>query len=215
MKNSELFLYLVTNRYDYSLAEFLQRIDEACQNGVTMVQLREKDATSREYYELARAVKKVTDRHHLPLIIDDRADVCLAVGAAGVHIGDDELPVAVTRRLIGPDKILGVSAKTVERALEARTEGADYLGVGAIFPTATKKDPVRTTIAELKEIVDESGLPTVAIGGIKEGNLQEFAGSGIDGVAIVSDIMKAGDTGAKVRALAEKLKGVLADGNDQ
>lgn len=205
----ELYLYLVTGRYQLSDEAFLQVIAEACQNGVTLVQLREKELSTHAFYELAKQVKAVTDRYQVPLIINDRVDICLAVDAAGVHIGDDELPVSVTRKLIG-DKILGVSAKTVARGLEAKAEGADYLGVGAIFPTKTKES-APTSVATLKEIVQVVGLPVVAIGGIKENNLETFKETGIDGVAIVSEIMLAPHVSQKVMTITNKLKEVVKE----
>ncbi|MCY7160035.1 thiamine phosphate synthase, partial [Streptococcus mitis] len=133
MNREALRLYLVTNRYQDSVESFLEKVETACRSGVTIVQLREKNLTTNQYYQLAKKVKEITDAYQVPLIIDDRLDVCLAVDAAGLHIGDDELPVSVARKVLGPEKILGVTAKTVKRALEAETWGADYLGTGAIF----------------------------------------------------------------------------------
>jgi thiamine-phosphate pyrophosphorylase len=187
----------------------LAKIAAACENGVTMVQLREKMLSTRAYFELAQRVKLITDRYQIPLIIDDRVDICLAVDAAGVHIGDDELPVAMTRQLIGPDKVLGVSTKTVETAVAAVAAGADYLGVGAIFPTQTKANAAVTPIAILKAITAQVAVPVVAIGGVKEANLATFKDTGIAGVAIVSEIMQAPDIAHKVQALRTKLKAVL------
>ena len=209
MKATDLRLYLVTHRYDDTPAAFLAKIAAACENGVTMVQLREKQLNTRDYYDLAMRVKLITDRYQIPLVIDDRVDICLAVDAAGVHIGDDELPVAVTRQLIGSDKILGVSTKTVVTATAAAAAGADYLGVGAIFPTQTKAAAPLTTLATLKAITAAVPIPVVAIGGIKATNLATFKDTGIAGVAIVSDIMQAPDTAQKVQALSAKLKEVL------
>lgn len=206
MNATDLNLYLVTHRYDDNEATFLAKIAAACENDVTMVQLREKMLSTRAYFELAQRVKLITDRYQIPLIIDDRVDICLAVDAAGVHIGDDELPVAMTRQLIGPDKVLGVSTKTVETAVAA---GADYLGVGAIFPTQTKADAPVTPIATLKAITAQVAVPVVAIGGVKEANLATFKDTGIAGVAIVSEIMQAPDISHKVQALHTKLKAVL------
>ena len=123
MNREALRLYLVTNRYQDSLESFLEKIETACRSGVTIVQLREKNLTTNQYYQLAKQVKEITDAYQVPLIIDDRLDVCLAVDAAGLHIGDDELPVSVARQVLGPDKILGVTAKTVKRALEAEEGG--------------------------------------------------------------------------------------------
>lgn len=209
MNATDLKLYLVTHRYDDNEATFLAKIAAACENGVTMVQLREKMLSTRAYFELAQRVKLITDRYQIPLIIDDRVDICLAVDAAGVHIGDDELPVAMTRQLIGPDKVLGVSTKTVETAVAAVAAGADYLGVGAIFPTQTKANAAVTPIATLKAITAQVAVPVVAIGGVKEANLGTFKETGIAGVAIVSEIMQAPDITHKVQALRTKLKAVL------
>ncbi|MEK0384275.1 thiamine phosphate synthase [Lacticaseibacillus paracasei] len=209
MNATDLNLYLVTHRYDDNEATFLAKIAAACENDVTMVQLREKMLSTRAYFELAQRVKLITDRYQIPLIIDDRVDICLAVDAAGVHIGDDELPVAMTRQLIGPDKVLGVSTKTVETAVAAVAAGADYLGVGAIFPTQTKADAPVPRIATLKAITAQVAVPVVAIGGVKEANLATFKDTGIAGVAIVSEIMQAPDIAHKVQALRTKLKAVL------
>lgn len=209
-KAMDLTLYLVTGRYDFHDDQFLAVIEEACKNGVTLVQLREKELLTSSFYELALKVKAITDRYHIPLIINDRVDVCLAVDAAGVHIGDDELPVDVVRSLIGSEKILGVSAKTVERGLEAEKAGADYLGIGAIFPTKTKETPL-TSIETLKAINGAVTIPSVAIGGIKEENLVNFRGTGIAGVSIVSEIMLAEEVGKKVRSLRQKIAEIVGE----
>ncbi len=203
MIEKALSLYLVTTTEDISEKKFLEIIIEACEGGITMLQLREKEATTHDFYELALKVKKITDSYNIPLIINDRVDICLAVDADGVHIGDDELPVWKTRELIGSDKLLGVSTKTVSRGIVAKFEGADYLGVGAINPTTTKVQTKLTSMAKLKEIINEVKLPVVAIGGVKEDNILTFSGSGISGVAIVSDIMKAKDVPTKVLRLQE------------
>ncbi|WP_370632578.1 thiamine phosphate synthase [Marinilactibacillus sp. Marseille-P9653] len=197
----ELTLYLVTGRYDFDEASFLTVIKTACENGVTLVQLREKEATTNDFYRLAQKVKDLTDQFAVPLIINDRVDVCLAVDAAGVHIGDDELPVEVVRRLIGKDRILGVSAKDVERAKEAEKAGADYLGVGAIYPTKTKKNPERTSIETLKTIVSSVNIPIVAIGGLKENNIDSLRHTGIAGVSVVTELMLAEDVAQKTQRL--------------
>lgn len=201
MDKKSLELYLVTDRYDYSLERFLKIIEEACQNGVTIVQLREKDITTKEYYDLALAVKKITTKYHIPLIIDDRLDVCLAADADGLHIGDDELPVSIVRKLLGPDKILGVSAKSVARAMEAEEEGADYLGVGAMYPTKTKVVTKLISFDTLTAITDKVHIPTVVIGGINAERIKYFKNTGIAGVCMVSEIMKAENVSAKVEQL--------------
>ena len=213
--NKTLALYLVTARYDWKEEDFLKKVEEACRSGVTLVQLREKECSTREYYELATKVKDITDKYHIPLIIDDRVDVCLAVNASGVHIGADELPVEVVRNMIGNDKILGVTAKTVERALEAEKNGADYLGVGAIYPTTTKVITQPTSIKTLKAIATTVSIPIVAIGGIKEDNMEPLEGTGIAGVAIVSEIMKADNIQEKCQSLRKKVAKILGgEAND-
>ena len=196
----QLKVYLVTVRYDFSDTEFLKRIETACRSGVTLVQLREKEVSTRRFYELAVKVKAVTDAYQIPLIINDRVDIYLAVDAAGVHIGDDELPVALVRKLVGSTKIVGVSAKTVARGVEAENEGADYLGVGAIFPTTTKDSPL-TSLQTLSEIAAAVTIPVVAIGGIKEENIEQLMGTRVAGVSLVSEIMLAEQITEKVQGL--------------
>ena len=207
----QLKVYLVTGRYDFSDTEFLNRIETACRSGVTLVQLREKEVSTRRFYELAVKVKAVTDAYQIPLIINDRVDICLAVDAAGVHIGDDELPVALVRKLVGSTKIVGVSAKTVARGVEAENEGVDYLGVGAIFPTMTKDSPL-TSLQTLSEIAAAVTIPVVAIGGIKEENIEQLMGTGVAGVSLVSEIMLAEQITEKVQGLMRVTERMLEAG---
>ena len=209
MNREALRLYLVTNRYQDSLERFLEKVETACRSGVTIVQLREKNLTTNQYYQLAKQVKEITDAYQVPLIIDDRLDVCLAVDAAGLHIGDDELPVSVTRQVLGPEKILGVTAKTVKRALEAEEGGADYLGTGAIFPTTTKENAPITLISTLKTICQRVAIPVVAIGGLTSENIDQLIGTGIAGVAVVRDLMQAEDVEAKTQAFLTKLDDII------
>ena len=209
MNREALRLYLVTNRYQDSLESFLEKVETACRSGVTIVQLREKNLTTNQYYHLAKQVKKITDAYQVPLIIDDRLDVCLAVDAAGLHIGDDELPVSVARQVLGPEKILGVTAKTVKRALEAEEGGADYLGTGAIFPTTTKENAPITLISTLKTICQRVAIPVVAIGGLTSENIDQLIGTGIAGVAVVRDLMQAEDIEAKTKAFLTKLDDII------
>ena len=210
MNREALRLYLVTNRYQDSLESFLEKVETACRSGVTIVQLREKNLTTNQYYQLAKQVKEITDAYQVPLIIDDRLDVCLAVDAAGLHIGDDELPVSVARQVLGPDKILGVTAKTVKRALEAEEGGADYLGTGAIFPTTTKENAPITLISTLKTICQRVAIPVVAIGGLTSENIDQLVGTGIAGVAVVRDLMQAEDIEAKTQAFLTKLDDIIS-----
>ena len=210
MNREALRLYLVTNRYQDSLESFLEKIETACRSGVTIVQLREKNLTTNQYYQLAKQVKEITDAYQVPLIIDDRLDVCLAVDAAGLHIGDDELPVSVARQVLGSDKILGVTAKTVKRALEAEESGADYLGTGAIFPTTTKENAPITLISTLKTICQRVAIPVVAIGGLTSENIAQLIGTGIAGVAVVRDLMQAEDIETKTQAFLTKLDDIIS-----
>ena len=210
MNREALRLYLVTNRYQDSLENFLEKVETACRLGVTIIQLREKNLTTNQYYQLAKQVKEITDAYQVPLIIDDRLDICLAVDAAGLHIGDDELPVSVARKVLGPEKILGVTAKTVQRALEAETSGADYLGTGAIFPTTTKENAPITLISTLKTICQTVAIPVVAIGGLTSENIDQLIGTGIAGVAVVRDLMQAEDMEAKTQAFLTKLDDIVS-----
>lgn len=209
MLKETLRLYLVTNRYQDSLETFLKKVEQACQSGVTMIQLREKQLTTNQYYELAKIVKQITDTYQVPLIIDDRLDVCLAVDAAGLHIGDDELPVSVARQVLGTEKILGVTAKTVKRALEAEKSGADYLGTGAIFPTTTKENAPITLISTLKDICQTVDIPVVAIGGLTCENIHQLSGTGIAGIAVVRDLMQARDIEARTQEFLTKLDQII------
>ena len=210
MNRESLKLYLVTNRYQDSLESFLEKVETACRSGVTIIQLREKNLTTNQYYQLAKQVKEITDAYQVPLIIDDRLDICLAVDAAGLHIGDDELPVSVARKVLGPEKILGVTAKTVKRAFEAEEAGADYLGTGAIFPTTTKENAPITLISTLKTICQTVAIPVVAIGGLTSENIDQLIGTGIDGVAVVRDLMQAEDIEAKTQAFLTKLDDIVS-----
>ena len=192
------------------MESFLEKVETACRSGVTIIQLREKNLTTNQYYQLAKQVKEITDAYQVPLIIDDRLDICLAVDAAGLHIGDDELPVSVARKVLGPEKILGVTAKTVKRALEAETSGADYLGTGAIFPTTTKENAPITLISTLKTICQTVAIPVVAIGGLTSENIDQLIGTGIAGVAVVRDLMQAEDIEAKTQAFLTKLDDIVS-----
>lgn len=188
MKNLDLSLYLVTDKSD-DVEKFLKTIEEAIKGGVSVVQIREKTADTLDFYNLALKVKEITEKHDVPLIINDRVDVALAVDAEGVHVGQSDMPCDVTRALVGPDKIVGVSAATIEEARKAESDGADYIGTGAVFPTATKDDAPKITKKDLKEIVESISIPVVAIGGITLNNAHELNDTGIAGLSVVSAIM--------------------------
>ncbi len=202
MKSFDTSLYLVTDRSGMGNCEFESKIRSAVEGGCTMVQLREKNINSYLIYQRALSIKKITDEYHIPLIINDRLDIMLAVGADGVHLGQQDIPVKIVRRLIGKDKIIGASAHCPEEAEKAERDGADYLGVGAIFPTETKKDIIITPVDVLREIKETVSVPVVAIGGINQNNINTLKGSHVDGVAVISAIMKSKDP----KSLAVALK---------
>ena len=190
MNNIDLSLYLVTDNSDDE-EKFLKTIEEAINGGVTVVQIREKTADTLDFYNLALKVKEITTKYNVPLIINDRVDVALAVDADGVHVGQSDMPCDITRELIGENKILGVSAATIDEAKKAEKDGADYIGTGAVFPTSTKDDAPSITKKDLKDIVDSINIPVVAIGGINIENAKELKHTGISGLSVVSAIMSA------------------------
>ncbi len=201
-------MYFISDSGSYTEDEFLYRMEEACKGGVTLVQLREKEKSTREYIELAEKVHEITKRYNIPLIIDDRVDVALAINAEGVHVGQSDMPVKTARLLLGENKIVGATAKTVEQAQIAHFEGADYLGVGAIYPTTTKVKTVLTSVDTLKEIVKAVPIKVNAIGGLNKDNISVLKDSGIDGICVVSAIMKAENpqlAARELKAAAEKL----------
>ena len=200
-------LYFITDSTGYGREEFLRRVRSALEGGVTIIQLREKNRTTREYVDLANAVHEITKEFGVPLIIDDRIDVMLAADCEGVHVGAEDMPVAKARELIGKDKILGATAKTVEAAVSACNDGADYLGVGAIYPTTTKVKTVLTSTETLKAITKAVPIPVNAIGGLNSGNIRILKGIDIAGVCAVSAIMKA----VCPRIASEELKNAFED----
>lgn len=205
MKKIDYRLYLVTDRKQPAPGTFEKVVEDALKGGATLVQLREKEGDTGLLYERAVKLKKITDTFHVPLIIDDRIDIMLAVGADGVHVGQSDMPAAIARKLIGPHKILGVSAGTLEEAVQAEKDGADYLGVGAMFPTATKKDADITTPETLRKIMDTVHIPVVTIGGMNESIIPLFKGYGLSGFAVVSAIMASREP----EKAAGKLKGII------
>ncbi|MGE4489400.1 MAG: thiamine phosphate synthase [Kiritimatiellales bacterium] len=198
-------LYVVTDRGLMSSATIEESVERSIDGGCGVVQLREKEISSLEFFRLAERVKTICDHRRVPLIINDRVDVALAVDAAGVHVGQSDLPAAVVRKLIGPDKLLGVSATTLDEALQAEKDGADCLGVGAMFATGTKTDADIVTIDELRKIRAAVSIPIVVIGGINEQTVPLFKGTGIDGLAVVSAVISQSD----VTAAAQKIKSLF------
>ncbi|AGX41751.1 thiamine phosphate synthase [Clostridium saccharobutylicum] len=182
-------IYLVTDRDLMSTETLEEAVEQAIIGGCTLVQLREKECSSFDFYNTAIKVKQITDKYKVPLIINDRVDIALAVDATGVHVGQSDLPVTIVRKIIGEDKIIGVSTGTLEQAIKGQKDGADYLGVGAMYATGTKKDANPTSMEELKKIRESVSLPIVVIGGINKERVKDFEGLGIDGLAIVSAII--------------------------
>lgn len=199
---SDLRLYAITDRRALPAGVTLaQAVEAALDGGVTCLQLREKTASAGEILTLARTLLPLCRARKVPLLINDRVDIALAAGADGVHLGQDDLPLPEARALLGPDRILGATAHTVEEALRAQAEGADYLGVGAMFPTGTKTDTVPTSADTLKAICAAVSIPVVAIGGVNARNLPTLAGTGIAGAAVVSAIFSQSDLTAAARTL--------------
>lgn len=194
-------LYLVTDSELMTTATVEEAVEQAIVGGATLVQLREKTASSRAFYDTALRVQAICRQHSVPLIVNDRVDIALSVDAAGVHVGQDDLPAEVVRRIIGPDKILGVSASNLPEALVAVEAGADYLGVGAMQPTGTKTDAKLTSMLELARIRAKVALPIVVIGGINRENAYGFAQAGVAGLAVVSAIVAQKDIAAAAREL--------------
>lgn len=205
-KNSiDYTLYLVTDRGVLGQRDLAASIEEAIKGGVTLVQLREKSASTREFYHLALKVKEITDKYGIPLLINDRADISAGVDAAGVHLGPDDMPVNVARRILGTGKIIGASVNCVEEALKCQEQGADYLGVGALFPTKTKNNAEHVSLQQLKDIKSTVRIPVVGIGGISLENTPMVGSAGVDGIAVVSAIL-----GSKnIREAAQYLKAAL------
>ena len=209
MKNFDLSLYLVTNRDKLNDDQFFQVIEEGLKGGVSLVQLREKDAPAREVIDLARRLKELCHSYNVPLLIDDRVDIALAADLDGVHLGNDDMDVADARKILGPDKIIGSTAKTLDWAIDEEKKGADYLGVGAIFETKTHVKTTKTSVETLKEINDNIKIPTVAIGGLTYDNLDILKGSGASGVSVVRAIMDSKSPYEDSKKLIEKIKEIL------
>ncbi len=197
----DMLLYAVTDRAWVGDKTLYEQVEQAIRGGVTMVQLREKHLDEAQFYQEALEIKELCGRYGVPFLINDNVALACKVQADGVHVGQDDMAASDVRAMIGPDKILGVSAQTVEQAMAAQKAGADYLGVGAVFSTSTKLDACEVTKQTLAEICAAVDIPVVAIGGIKKHNIMELAGTGIDGVALVSAIFAAEDIEQECAAL--------------
>ena len=207
----DLTLYLVTDP-KLSGGDLPGKVEAAIQGGVTLVQLREKTADSRQFLETALQIREVTDRYGIPLIINDRIDIALACNAAGVHLGQQDIPCKIAREILGPDKLIGVTAKTVEQAIQAECDGADYLGCGALFPSGAKPEAQPMTLSTLSEILASVHIPVTAIGGINAENVHLPVEAGANGVAVVSAILGQPDVSAAARKLREKIEAANPSG---
>ena len=207
---ASMLLYAITDRAWLGTRTLPDVVEEVLANGATFLQVREKGLDHDDFLAEARILKKQAERYHVPFVVNDSVEVALACNADGVHVGQSDIQGRDIRALIGPDKILGISANTVDTALAAQRAGADYIGVGAVFGTTTKKDAKNLSVTQLRAICDAVDIPVVAIGGINAGNLLQLRGSGVDGVAVVSAIFAQPNPGAaakRLRELSEELVG--------
>lgn len=201
----KLRLYLVTDSTGLSEEQFLNKVEEALKGGVTFLQIREKEKSTREYIELADKVHRISLKYQVPLMVDDRVDVALAIDAEGVHLGQSDMQIDIARKILGKEKIIGATTKTVEQAKKAYEQGADYLGVGAIYPTTTKVKTVITSVDTLRDICNEVPIPVNAIGGLNKDNIDILRGVPIAGICVVSAIMKASDSFMAAKELGFKM----------
>ncbi len=206
--NKKLLLYAVTNRFWLGSESLRSQVEKALEGGITFLQLREKELEESRFLQEAIVIKELCKRYHVPFVINDNVNIAMAMDADGVHVGQNDMEAVNVRQLIGPDKILGVSAQTVEQAVLAEKQGADYLGVGAVFPTGSKADAKDVSYETLKAICKAVTIPVIAIGGISKDNIMELAGSGICGIAVISAIFAQPDivnATAELKELTKKM----------
>ena len=209
LSKDDLLLYAITDRRNLDKKMFFEKIEEALQGGVTILQLREKELDEDSFINEAIEVKNICRKHGVPLIINDNVNVALKSGADGVHVGVEDMPIDEIRRTVPDSFIIGATCKTVEQAQSAERLGADYMGVGAVFPSPTKKNAVRLTREQLKEICSSVSIPAVAIGGITLENVGELQGGGMSGIAVVSAVFSADDIQKAASLLKEKAKSLI------
>lgn len=207
MNSIDLTLYVVTDREILGEKDLIKSIEQAILGGATVVQLREKNISTKDFHKIAIEAKKVTSKYKVPLIINDRIDIVLSSEADGLHIGQDDMPLEIARTILGEEKIIGVSVRSVSEAIVAEKRGADYLGVGAVFPTESKSDATLVGLTELKRIKDKVNIPVVAIGGINETNTKEVMEHKADGVAVISAVFSKEDITDASKALLKIIRG--------
>ena len=204
-----MLLYAVTDSTWLNGRKLVDDVEDVLKAGATFIQLREKNATYEETVALAREIKKLTDKYHVPFVIDDNVEAAKEVDADGVHIGQSDTEAKRARDILGENKIIGISAGNLKEAIDAEKNGADYIGIGAMFDTSTKKDHTDMTFEEAKKITDTVKIPVVAIGGINKNNILELKGTGIDGVAVISAIFAQPDRYSAAKELLELSKEIV------
>ena len=209
VNKSDLLLYAVTDRSWLGGHTLYQDVEAAIKGGATFIQLREKKLDEEHFLEEAKEIKELCKKYRVPFVINDNVDIALAMDADGVHVGQSDMEAGMVREKLGPDKIIGVSAQTVEQAILAEQKGADYLGVGAVFPTGSKDDAVEVSHDTLKAICEAVHIPVIAIGGISTGNVMELSGSGICGIAVISAIFAKPDIETAARELRKQTEKML------
>ena len=206
----DLMLYAVTDRSWLGGETLRSQVERALKGGATFIQLREKELNEGDFLEEAKEIQKLCREYHVPFVINDNVEIAAAIGADGVHVGQSDMEAGDVRRRLGPDKIIGVSAQTAEQALRAQEHGADYLGVGAVFPTGSKADATEVSRETLEEICRAVDIPVIAIGGIGKENVMELKGSGICGIAVISAIFAQKDIEAAAAELKKRVEEMLA-----
>ena len=209
LDKKHMLLYAVTDRAWVGTKSLYEQVKEALENGVTCVQLREKELNESDFLKEAKQISTLCKEHKVPFIVNDNVNIAIACKADGIHIGQEDMELTNVRKLVGEDMIIGVSAHTVEEAIKAQDGGADYIGIGAVFATSTKTDVDVLSFDTLKSICEAVDIPTVAIGGIKKDNICKLKGSGIDGVAVVSAIFAAKDIATATKELLLEVKKVV------
>lgn len=210
MKAEDLMVYAITDRYWLNGAKLADQVEDVLKNGATFLQLREKSFTHEEMVAEAKEIKAIAAKYQVPFVINDDIYTAKEIDADGVHIGQSDMEYRKAREILGEDKIIGLSAGNLQEAIDAEKMGADYIGVGAVFHTDTKKDTTAMSFEELKEITDTVSIPVVAIGGISADNLMQLAGTGIDGISVISAIFGQEDPGAATKKLVELTREMLS-----
>ena len=208
-RKEDLLLYAVTDRSWLNGETLYAQVEKALKGGVTFVQLREKALDEQAFLEEAKEIQKLCAQYHVPFVINDNVEIAAQIGADGVHVGQSDMEAGDVREKLGPDRIIGVSAQTVEQAVRAQERGADYLGVGAVFPTGSKADAVEVSHETVRAITEAVDIPVIAIGGITKDNVSELSGTGICGIAVISAIFAQTDIEGAARVLKERIEAAV------